>query len=66
MSTNNQISDGRDRCDACGALLILTCSIGAYRFCRKCASGTCREEALQIAKHKHKEKLIHILDQINK
>jgi hypothetical protein len=51
-------------CDACGEPLTVRCSIGAYHFCRKCSSAICREEALQIAKMRHKEKLVSILKNI--
>lgn len=55
----------KQTCDACGSELSINCRIGAYIFCRRCASGTCREEALQISKHKHKEKLQTILESLN-
>ena len=44
-------------CDACGNELTVVCHVGNYKFCRKCSSGSCHTEAIELAKLNHKQKL---------
>jgi hypothetical protein len=53
-----------EKCQACGEETTAVVSVGAYRFCRKCASQGSFEIALEIAKHKHREKLKKIKEDL--
>lgn len=51
----------KQECDACGENVIFRVSVGSYMLCKKCSSGTCHQEAIEIAQIRHKEKLQGIL-----
>lgn len=52
-------------CPACGEEFIAGCVVGSYTLCRHCSSRANIPTALEIAEHKHHDKLENILARLD-